>query len=159
MNSIHSTAVLSRKNLHFYAALLWFLTFLFFLRVLGQVLVAFFDTPLLPPMEQWYSGLIPYSILLTRQCLILIVQIKIDNDFSKGQGFFVVPRRKLGRFLCWFSTLYFVAMALRYLVTMAIYPELRWFGGTIPIFFHFVLAGYLFVWGRFYTTRDRHPIL
>ena len=30
-----------------------------FLRVLGQVLVAFFRVDFLPPMAEWYSGLIP----------------------------------------------------------------------------------------------------
>lgn len=142
-----------------YALILWFLLALFFLRVLGQLLVAFFDLSFLPPMEEWYSGLIPYPILLLAQGLILILMIKISSDFSRGHGFFVIPRRAMGRFLTWFSYLYFASMVVRYVVTMALSPERRWFGGTIPIFFHFVLAGYLYVWGHFHTTRDRIPNL
>ena len=40
-------------------------------------------------------------------------------------------------------------MALRYVLTMIFLPEMRWFGGTIPILFHFVLAAFLYIWGKF----------
>jgi len=36
-------------------------------------------------------------------------------------------------------------------VSMALHPERRWLGGTIPIFFHCVLATFLFVVGRYHT--------
>ncbi len=136
-----------------YEAVLWVLTSLFFLRVLGQVLVAFFDVASLPPMEEWYSGLIPYPILLPMQILILIFQIKVCSDFSRRYGFFVIQRRAMGKFILWFSYIYFVSMLLRYVITMAFHPDKRWFGGTIPIFFHFVLAGFLFTLGHFHSRR------
>jgi len=139
------------RALKAYTITLWFLAFLFFLRVLGQVLVAFFDVGFLPPMAEWYSGLLPYPILLPIQVVILILQFKVGTDFSRGTGFFVIPRSGMGRFLLWFSYVYFAAMVLRYVVSMALYPERRWFGGTIPIFFHWVLAAYLFVLGLFHT--------
>lgn len=134
-----------------YGVVMWMLTFLFFLRVIGQALVAFLRVSFLPPMEEWYSGLIPYPILLPIQILILLFQIKVCTDFSRGSGFFVFPRKRMGYFLRWFSYLYFASMALRYVVTMALFPEQRWFGGTIPIFFHFVLAGFLFTLGRYHV--------
>jgi hypothetical protein len=137
-----------------YAFVLWLLTFLFFLRVLGQFLVAFFDVSFLPPMEQWYSGLIPYPILLFTQILILIFQVKVCTDFSRRRGFFVISRKRMGHFLRWFSYLYFASMALRYVATMALFPERRRFGGTIPIVFHFVLAGFLFAFGHFHSRED-----
>jgi hypothetical protein len=38
---------------------------------------------------------------------------------------------------------------------MALYPERRWFGGAIPIVFHWVLAGYVFLWSRYNVgSRD-----
>ncbi len=43
--------------------------------------------------------------------------------------------------------LYMAAMALRYILTMALVPDLRWFGHTIPITFHFVLASYILTLG------------
>jgi len=42
------------------APLLWALLALFVLRVTSQTLVAFFDVDFLPPMQEWYSGLLPY---------------------------------------------------------------------------------------------------
>ncbi len=136
-----------------YASMLWFLLALFFLRVLGQLLVAIFAPHYLPPMEEWYSGLIPYPILFPVQLLILVVMLKVSADFSRGQGFFVVQRKAMGHCLIWISTLYFTSMVLRYGITMALHPERRWFGGTIPIWFHFVLAGFLYALGHFHYRR------
>jgi hypothetical protein len=41
---------------------------------------------------------------------------------------------------------YWGAMAVRYVLRMR-RPSERWFGGAIPIFFHCVLAGFVFVLG------------
>ncbi|MGH7772205.1 MAG: hypothetical protein ACREQA_08190 [Candidatus Binatia bacterium] len=150
-----------RETLSIYAFILGLLTFLFFLRVLAQALVAFFDIPFLPPMKAWYdptlpigiSGLIPYPILLPLQAVILLFQAKISMDFSRRGGFFVVPRKSMGRFLCWISYFYFALMALRYALSMALFPERRWFGQTAIIFFHFVLAGFLFTLGHFHARQ------
>jgi hypothetical protein len=49
------------------------LLFLFCLRVFGQILVAFFNVSFLPPMEEWFSGLLPYPELLTAQILIIAI--------------------------------------------------------------------------------------
>ena len=132
-----------------YSLLLGALAFAFLLRVAGQVLVAFFRVDFLPPMPAWYSGLIPYPLLLPMQVLILIVQAKVSWELWRSSGFFAVRRPAAGRFLCWFSYIYFAVMVLRYILTMSFYAERRWLGGTIPIFFHWVLAAYLFVLGRF----------
>jgi hypothetical protein len=128
-----------------HAAILWALTLLFFLRVLGQVLAAFLHVAWLPPMKEWMSGLLPYPGLLASQILILIFQAKVNGDLSFGRGYFFEPRPRLGRFLRGFSLVYAAGMAIRYGVTMTLFPERRWLGtGTIPIVFHFVLAGWLF---------------
>lgn len=138
-----------------YAVILGVLVFTFFLRVLGQVLVAFFQVEFLPPMAEWYSGLLPYPVLLPIQLLILVVQAKIFLDIWRGAGFFAIRRPRAGKVLCGFSYVYFAAMVLRYVLTMSFYPERRWFTGTIPIFFHWVLAAYLFVLGQFQVGADR----
>lgn len=134
-----------------YAIVLWSLMFLFFLRVLGQVLVAAFDVRFLPPMDEWYSGLLPYPILLPIQILILVLQTAMCVHFSRGAGFFVRAKPTAGRIIHGFSYVYFFSMVVRYIVTMAMHPERRWFGGTIPIAFHMVLAAYLFVFSRFHV--------
>jgi len=152
-----------RISLRPYAEGFIFLTLLFFVRVLAQVLVAVFEIPFLPSMAQWTtpsaspfatSGLIPYPILLSAQIVILIVQIKVCRDFLAGRGYFLSLRRTTGQLLLWLSYLYFTSMLLRYVITMALYPERRWFGHTIPILLHFVLAGFLFTLGHYHTRRN-----
>ncbi len=100
-------------------------------------------------MKDWYSGLLSYSVLLPLQVAILAFQARISWDLWRGAGFFsrIYPRFGMG--LQWFSFGYFAMMLLRYLLTMAVFPERRWLGsGTIPIVFHWVLAAYLFAWSR-----------
>ncbi|MGH7166571.1 MAG: hypothetical protein ACREIS_13725, partial [Nitrospiraceae bacterium] len=58
-------------------------------------------------------------------------------------------------FLVWFSYAYAGSMMLRYVITMGLYPERRWFRGTIPIVFHLVLAAYLFVLGHYHHRAQR----
>jgi hypothetical protein len=143
-----------------HGTLLAFLTLLFFLRVLGQALVAFLGVTWLPPMKQWFSGLVPYPILLVIQIFMLASMVKISADICRGQGFFAIPRPRWSRALVSFSALYAGAMIARYGLTMMFKPEMRWFGGTIPIFFHFVLAGFILVLGRYLdrTPRRRRPL-
>jgi hypothetical protein len=137
-----------------YGLIMSLLAALFFLRVAGQALVAFFHVSFLPAMPEWYSGLVPYPVLLPIQCGMLAFMVKVSWDLLKGRSFFIATLPKFGKFLIGFSILYAGAMIFRYGLTMALYPERRWFGGTIPIFFHFVLAAYLFVWGRLHTRAD-----
>jgi hypothetical protein len=135
--------------------MLWFLLGLFCLRVLGQVLVAFWGVRFLPPMEEWYSGLIPYPILLPIQIGIIILMARVCYDFSRGRGFFVEPRRGFGRGVLTFGYVYLAAMILRYVIRMGLYPEERWWGGTIPIFFHWVLAAFVILFGRFHRFQSK----
>jgi hypothetical protein len=102
-------------------------------------------------MEHWHSGLMPYPTLLTIQLFMLIVMVKTTRDIWRGTGFFALVRPSWSRFLICFSAIYAGVMALRYALTMTFYPEMRWFGGTIPISFHFVLAGFIYVVGRFHS--------
>jgi hypothetical protein len=84
---------------------------------------------------------------------MLVVMVKIVMDASRRAGFFGRQRPGWSRFLVSFSAIYAGAMVLRYISVMALHPEQRWLGGTIPIFFHFVLAVFLFTWGRFHSQR------
>ena len=134
---------------------LWVLLFLFILRVAGQLLVVIGWGWFLPPMRQWYSGLLPYQYLLPAQILIIFLYGKICLSFTRGQGFLVAPRRKIGRALLAFGFIYFISMVLRYPITMAIYPERRWTGGLIPIFFHLVLSAFILSLGRYHYVNCR----
>ena len=131
-----------------HALMLWLLTILFLARVTGQVVVATLGPSFLPPMAAWQSGLLPYPLLLTSQLAILAVQAKINAHVLAGTR---VLGARAGRLVVGLAAAYFAAMVLRYALTMALHPERRWLGGTIPIVFHFVLAAYLYVLGRFHT--------
>ena len=126
------------------ALVLCVLTGLFGARVVGQALVAFLGVTWLPAMDAWYSGLLPYPVLLPIQIAILLVQVVVDRDVWLGRGFFARPRAGAGRALQWAAWIYAFAMVVRYAV-MRSHP--------IPIVFHWVLAAYLFTLGRFMSVR------
>lgn len=133
--------------------LLWILLFLFVVRVASQLLVAIGWGWFLPPMHHWYSGLLPYRYLLPVQIVIIIVYAEVCLSFTRGQGFLVAPRRTLGRGLLIFGSLYFLGMLVRYAVTMAVYPQRRWTGGSIPIFFHLVLSAFILALGQYHYVN------
>lgn len=135
---------------------LWLLLAAFCLRVFGQMLVAFVGVSWLPPMDEWYSGLLPYPYLLPSQFLIIVLYGKICLDFTRGDGFFVRPYTGFGSGVLVFGYVYLAAMVLRYIIQMSLHPEARWFGGTIPIFFHWVLATFIIAFGRFHRAQPRN---
>ena len=122
------------------------LTVLFFGRVAGQLLVAVLGVSWLPPMEAWFSGYLPYSILLPIQLSILGVQATIDWQVCRGGGWFARRRPRAGRTLRRLSYLYAFAMGVRFLVTSGEH--------LIPIIFHWVLAAYLFVLSGHYMRAE-----
>ena len=133
---------------------LWLLLGLFCLRVLGQVLVVFANVSFLPPMKEWQSGLLPYPVLLISQLVIIGVFSKVAADFTREKGYFARPNAKLAKGLVYFGWVYLLAMVLRYIIRMALYPEVRWFGGTIPIFFHWVLASFILLVGYYHRKAS-----
>ena len=134
----------------FVAPFLWLFSSLFLVRVLGQVLVSLRGPTWLPPTEEW--NLSPYRLLLPAQMAILAVLAWIDIAFSLGRGSPVHPHPRLGDAVLVFAYVYAAVMAVRYVIRMARQPSARWFGGTIPIVFHFVLAAYLYVFGSFHAS-------
>lgn len=131
------------------APVLWLLTILFATRVVGQVLVARRAPAWLPPMHDW--NLMPYRLLLPAQLVILGVMTWIDVSFSVSSGPPVDRAEAFGWALIVFGALYAGAMVVRYAVRMSRRPSERWFGGTIPIVFHLVLATYLYALGSFHV--------
>ena len=135
----------------FAAPFLWLFTFLFLVRVAGQVVVRLRAPSWLPPTEEW--NLSPYRVLLPTQIVILAVMAWIDISFWLDRGAPVDPHPRLGESVLVFAYVYAAAMAVRYVLRMLRRPEERWFGGTIPIVFHFVLASYLYVFGWFHASH------
>ncbi len=135
---------------------LWTLTTLFACRVSGQILVAAFAVPWLPPMVEWYSGLLPYPVLLPVQLGMLAGMGWLNLGVHRGTGVLATRRPRTGRVLVGFAIVYALVMAVRYVVFQGWYPERGWFPpGSIPIMFHFVLAAYVFTLGRFTLAYGR----
>jgi len=135
------------------------LLFLFCLRVFGQLFVSLGYAGWLPPMDQWQSGLLPYPVLLACQLIIIWLFSKICLDIAAGAGFFATRRLTFGEFLIKFTYIYYAIMFVRYAVQMYLHPQDRWFGHTIPILFHFVLATYVLILGhynKFPTVKCPH---
>ena len=116
-------------------------TSLFALRVFGQAFVITRVPRWLPSNVHWYSGLLPYKFLLPAQLLFLAIMIVITLAVYRDEPFFATDGWNLAApILVVISGVYFVSMAFRYVLTMALRPERRWFKRTIPIWFHMVLA-------------------
>jgi hypothetical protein len=137
------------------APLLITLLALFLLRVAGQALVAFAGDDWLPPMEQWYSGLLAYPLLLPAQLLIAALYGTVCRDFARGHGWFVETRPWFARQAWWLGWAYLGAMVARYPIQMALHPEDRWLGRTIPIVFHWVLAAFVIAFAGHHRARLR----
>jgi uncharacterized protein len=131
--------------------LLWSLLALFVLRVAGQALVAFFGATWLPPMERWYSGLMPYEYLLPSQIVLIVLMAKICADFTRRRGFFVQPRRFFAVYWLWFGWIYLAVMLLRWPLQALYAPD----SALIPIPFHWVLATFVIAVGLWHRQRLR----
>jgi hypothetical protein len=125
--------------------LLWTLLALFVLRVAGQAMVAFAGVQWLPPMERWQSGLLPYELLLASQILIIVLMAQICVDFTRSRGFFVQPRRFFAVYWLGFGWIYLAGMLVRFAIQ----------GPTIPVFFHWILAGFVIAVGLWHRRQLR----
>ena len=125
-------------------------TALFAVRVAGQLLVLSVGPRWLPPRGQW--NLVPYAILLPIQLALLGTMIAVTVDLALGANMLPPGGRVGGGSLVAFACAYGAAMAVRYAVRMARRPEQRWFGGAIPIVFHWVLAAWLLALGLFHLS-------
>ncbi|HKQ27702.1 MAG TPA: hypothetical protein VJT77_03815 [Burkholderiales bacterium] len=129
--------------------LLWSLLALFVLRVAGQALVAFYGVTWLPPMERWYSGLMPYRYLLPSQIALVVLMSKICSDFTRRHGFFVRPRRFFAVHWLWFGWIYLAVMLIRLPAQLLFAPS----APLIPIFFHWVLAAFVIAVGLWHRRH------
>lgn len=130
-------------------AILVVLGMLFLGRVVGQLLVALREPSRLPPMAEWYSGLLPYRGLLATQALVVVVISTVSIELLLAVPGVVARRPELGTRLLLLGWAYLLAMIVRYVVRMARHPAARWFGRTIPIVFHIVLATWVLVLGSY----------
>jgi ornithine lipid hydroxylase len=130
-----------RRSPHRFVVLLWILTALFALRVLGQAIQHWAPLSVLPPFGDFQGSKLPYPMLLGIQLAILALMAGAAWRHTAGR----LARRPLAaRVLQAFAAIYFTGSVLRILVGV-FYPDAGpWFTAWIPAFFHLVLAG--FVW-------------
>lgn len=122
------------------AILLWTCTALFLVRVIGQIEVLLIAPDWLPPMEAWYSGLLPYPLLLPAQILILMLMCALNLRVNAE------PHTANAKWRWWvsgFALVYCAAMLLRLPIQLLRGASDVIAAGGVPVAFHCVLALYL----------------
>jgi len=130
------------------AALLWTCVALFAARVIGQLEVVLVTSLWLPDMDAWFSGLLPYAVLLPAQIAILMLMAVVAWNRRVRNGSFARARPLLAQALRILAGIYFVVMAVRLAVNVQTNGEDFWQEGAIPVAFHWVLALFILVSGR-----------
>ena len=130
-----------------YATVMAALLVLFLARVFGQVLAATVAPSWLPPMGRWYSGLMPYRYLLPAQIVFVVLMTALTISVANESAPLGGAAPAAGTRIVWASYVYALGMVVRAIRYVVAPPERR--GVLIPIIFHFVLAGFLFTYGRF----------
>ncbi len=150
--AVHSDIVPSSR-----VVLLWAALGLFLLRVIGQVEVWLLAPAWLPPMEAWYSGLLPYPLLLPAQILLLMGMAVLAHVQTSPRCGNYAPSKRATAVLRSVAMLYFGGMALRLAVTVRNHGGEFYLHGGIPIAFHWVLALFLLVLARPAPVPWRRP--
>ena len=130
-----------------YASVMAVLLLLFLARVFGQILAATVAPAWLPSMARWYSGLMPYRYLLPAQIVFLVVMTVLTVSVARESEPLGIASPGAGAWIVWASYVYALGMVVRAVRYALARPERR--GVLIPIVFHFVLAGFLFTYGRY----------
>ena len=129
-----------------YASVMAVLLLLFLARVLGQIFAATLAPSWLPPMRRWYSGLMPYRYLLPTQIVFLVIMAAMTVSVAHESAPLGVEAPAVGTWVIRASYVYALGMVVRSVRYARTPPERR--GVLIPIVFHFVLATFLFTYGR-----------
>jgi hypothetical protein len=130
------------------ALLLWSCIALFAARVVGQFEALVASPPWLPDMEAWYSGVLPYYLLLPVQIALLMIMAVVAWSRRVRTGRFALAHPRVTGTLRSLAVLYFVAMALRLGLDIHENGADYWREGAIPVAFHWVLALFLLVSAR-----------
>jgi hypothetical protein len=128
--------------------LLWSCIALFAARVVGQLEVLLLAPDWLPDMEAWYSGLLPYPLLLPAQIALLMLMTAVAWNRRIRNGSFARVNPRTAGALRILAGIYFVVMAVRLGVNIIDNGAEFWRHGAIPVAFHWVLALFLLVSAR-----------
>jgi hypothetical protein len=117
-------------------------------RVIGQLEVYLLSPAWLPPMETWFSGLLPYHLLLPAQIVLLVIMAAMASNERLRNGSFATDHPGGASFLRVVALMYFAFMAGRLVLNVIDHGEEFWRHGAIPVAFHWVLALFLLVSAR-----------
>jgi hypothetical protein len=121
---------------------------LFLLRVVAQVEVWLIAPDWLPPMEAWYSGLLPYPLLLPVQIVLLMLMAAVAYDRASSRPRVARRADRLNTGLRILAIVYFLVMVLRLALTIRTHGPEFYLHGAIPVAFHWVLALFLLALAR-----------
>jgi len=137
-----------------YWAFLAILTTLFILRVLAQLAQAFGNFSFLPPFEAWQSGVLPYTVLLLLQIVIIVLLIKVVLKFKRGE---VSPGLRARNAYLGFGVLYMVTMVIRGLAGVSFAVGHPWLDAPLPTVFHLVLSIFIISVGHYHLKYSNVP--
>lgn len=152
LKTVFPQAVSSRQA----AALLWGCAALFAARVIGQLETVLLEPHWLPTMDAWYSGLLPYPLLLPIQIGILMLMAVVAWNPRVQGGRFAQDHPRAAAALRTFACIYFVVMAARLAANISMNGADFWSEGAIPVAFHWVLALFILVSGRGVPAEHKH---
>jgi hypothetical protein len=135
-----------------YAALLWLLSFLFALRMLGQALQHWAPQPYLPPFNAFQGSNLPYWLLLSAQLVILVLMARFAWRVQAGS---LVPGRCAASVLAWVGWIYMAGSLGRIAVGLVVPAAPAWFTTCISAVFHVVLAGYVLTLAYYHRHQFR----
>jgi len=130
------------------AALMWSCVALFAVRVVGQFEAQLIAPDWLPEMDAWYSGLLPYTLLVPAQIAILMLMSATAWNRRIRTGAFARANPRGAGALRIFAGIYFTVMVVRLGVNIIDNGAEFWSHGAIPVAFHWVLALFVLVAGR-----------
>ncbi len=130
-----------------YTILLTVLLALFCIRVFAQLIQAWCPVPFLPPFDAWTSGALPYWLLVMVQTLIIVMCSRVIWRMHQGLA---IPSSTRGRVLLVLGSIYLGLMGVRLIIGLTVATDHFWFSAWLPTTFHFVLAGFVLVYGWFH---------
>ncbi|MES2205607.1 MAG: hypothetical protein V4525_02285 [Pseudomonadota bacterium] len=147
----------SSVSSHRYSKCLWFLLFLFALRVVGQALQRWLPLSFLPPFSAFQGSHLPYWLLLSIQLLILSLMVHIAWKAQRGK---LSPNHSLSKYLRWLGSVYMAGALGRIAIGLLYSNAPSWFSTWIPAAFHIVLAAFVLTLGALYhsLSSSKHAL-
>jgi hypothetical protein len=122
------------------AWVLWSLSFLFALRVLGQAVQRWAPQDFLPVFGAFQGSDLPYWLLLSAQLVILAAMAFASWRVRSGR---LILAGRAGNALSWAGGIYMAGSLTRIAVGLAVPAAPDWFRTWIPAISHVVLAAFV----------------